>query len=45
MLCSLMAVAMDNPNDGVSDEYWFNGEKVDTPSEASLQSLRAKSVD
>lgn len=39
------AVAMDNPNDGVSDEYWFNGEKVDTPSEASLQSLRVKSVD
>ncbi len=22
------AVAMDNPNDGVADEYWFDGEKV-----------------
>lgn len=24
------AVAMDNPNEGVADEYWFDGEKVDT---------------
>lgn len=23
------AVAMDNPNEGVADEYWFDGEKVD----------------
>lgn len=24
------AVAMDNPSDGVADEYWFDGSKVDT---------------
>lgn len=26
------AVAMDNPNEGVADEYWFDGAKVDAPS-------------
>ncbi len=27
----VVATAMDNPNDGVADEYWVHGEAVDTP--------------
>lgn len=38
------AVAMDNEAEGVADEYWFDGDAVDSASEASMASYSGETL-